>query len=133
MRRSLLALAVAAMLSAAALAAPATASADSVGVSVYWEAVLGPSNTIIVDYQCQVGALPTAASVSIRCGIKKFGGGAGPGQIWLHTDGETIPVAPFSICWTGTATFLHGGTLSTSGCSPSQISAFGNDGSYTQG
>jgi hypothetical protein len=98
-----------------------------------YEATLGPPNQLIVAYQCQAGALPTAASVLIRCGVNKFGGLALPGQFVLYNEGEIIPNAPFSVCWTATATYFDGSTLSTSDCTPRDTRLFGSDSSYEEG
>jgi len=117
--RKLAAAAVVVGVSALASAAPATAqtSVDGVTATGQFAGVLQPNGRLLVEKTCTASATGAVASVNIsRCQIVRNNATALPGNAAVVASTEDLPLAPFSLCWTATATFVNGSTRTTTGC-----------------
>jgi hypothetical protein len=104
-------------LAAGAFAAPASAQGvEGVSATGTFQGVLTGSG-LSVTYECAANAIGAAASVNIsKCGIFRNSALALPGPASVIAGVESVPLAPFSLCWTATATFVSGNTKTTNGC-----------------
>jgi hypothetical protein len=124
-----------AAVAAGALAVPASAHAkNAVNAHAYYEASLYGQNQLMVAYQCTIGSNPPAASASIRCWVSQnTGQSTAPGPVAVFGGGEIIANQPFSLCWAGSARFLDGETVHTSGCTERAVQLVGWGQSYHEG
>ena len=112
-----------AALATGALAGPAaaqTTTVEQISATGTFQGVLTGSG-LTVTYECAATSTGATASTNItRCGIFKNSALALPFNASVVAGVESVPLAPFSLCWSATATFVSGRTKSTSGCTTPQ-------------
>jgi hypothetical protein len=84
------------------------------------------TSQILVEFECNAVAVGVVASMSMDCVLYAGNGAhaaqslATPGNVIAAAGTAVVPLAPMKVCWTARATWVVGGTSSTTiGCSVS--------------
>lgn len=78
------------------------------------------ANGLVVVFECHAAGIGDAVSVAIKTckvstGTRNYPLAA-PGAFVASAGTDTVPFAPFQVCWSAVATFSNASTASTSGC-----------------